>query len=140
MTAAVFSLILWWWFTPPDIVVKADAGFKRAKQTIDPEQLRTWALEAVRRWPSTNDLGFQTIPDSEIPHYIQNLYSYPPEDASVSGNTVSIFWGGGFFHWVIQIGNTNYSEPFNSGNPEYPYNFEWTNGIYYTREASWKLQ
>jgi hypothetical protein len=135
---AVFSLILWGWFTPPKAVVEADAGFKKAKQIIDPEQLRAWALESINRWPATN--GWHTIPESEIPKNIQTLYNYLPEDASVTGDTVVIFWGGGFFHWALEIGSTNVSRPFNSGNPEYPYNFEWVRGIYYSREASCKLQ
>jgi hypothetical protein len=69
--AAVFSLILWLWFTTPKIVAEADAGFKRAKQTIDPGQLRAWALESIKRWPSTN--GAHAIPESEIPKYIRDL-------------------------------------------------------------------
>jgi hypothetical protein len=136
--ATVFSLILWWWFNPPKIVVEADAGFKRAKQTIDPEQLRQWALESINRWPATN--GWHKIPESEIPKNIQTLYSYLPEDASVTGDTVVIFWGGGFFHWALEIGSTNVSRPSKYSNPEYPYYFKWCPGIYYTREARWKLQ
>ncbi len=136
--AAVFSLVIWWWLTPPQIVVEADAGFKKAKQTIDSEQLRAWALKLIREWPETN--GPQRIPESEIPPYIQNLYSYPPEDVSVLDNKVVIFLGGGFFHWVIEIGSTNFFKPFKNNYSEYQYNFEWTRGIYYTREASWKLQ
>jgi hypothetical protein len=92
---------------------------------------------------------FQTIPrfpQSKIPDYIKNFYSIPPEDILVIPKTsnkeatVLIFWGGGFFHWTLEVGDTNFSLPFNSGNPEYPYNFEWVPGIYYTREANWKLQ
>jgi hypothetical protein len=134
----VIAVVFYWWFTPPHFVVEADTGFKSAKQTIDPEQLRAWALESVKRWPDTN--GMRPIPASEIPQYIRNLYAYPPEDASVTEDRVVVFWGGGFFHWVIEIGDTNFSKPFNSGNPEYPYNFEWVKGIYYSREANWKLQ
>jgi hypothetical protein len=135
---AFFALVIVWLYTPPKDVVGADAGFKKAKQTIDPEQLRAWALESIKRWPNTN--GWHAIPDSEIPNYIRNLYSYPPGDASVAGDRVIIFWGGGFFHWVIEISSTNFSEPFKPDNPEYPYNFEWVKGIYYSREANWKLQ
>jgi hypothetical protein len=136
--AAVFSFVLYRKFVPPEIVVQADAGFKRAQKTIDPEKLRAWALDSMRRLPGTN--GSQTVPDADIPGYIKNLYSYPPERAYVNEKTVIIIWGGGFFGWALTIGDTNYSEPFKSDNSECPYNFEWTNGIYYTREANWKLQ
>ena len=119
-------------------IVEADAGFRKATNTIDPETLRTWALQEIQNHSNTN--GSVSISTSEIPAPIKNLYSIPPEDAESDGSTVTIYWGGGFFHWVIEIGSTNFSEPFNSGNSDYPYNFEWVKGIYYSREAAWKLQ
>jgi len=130
---------------PDKSLIQADEGFKKAKITIDPEELRAWALaEIVKRQPVANDIEGNGIPNSEIPNYIKNLYSDFPEDAAVvkeSGDSyVRIFWGGGFFHWVMEVGDTNFSEPFNSSNPEYPYNFEWVKGIYYTREANRKFQ
>jgi hypothetical protein len=136
MIAAVFFLIIWVWITPPKVVVEADAGFKRAKQTIDPEQLRAWALESIKRWPSTN--GAHAIPESDIPKYIRNLYSYSPEDATVIGDTVTIFWGGGFFHWVIEVGPTNYVRSTDDS-PSYQ-TIEWTRGIYYSHEGNRKIQ
>jgi hypothetical protein len=137
---AIICLFLYFWFVPPKYLVDADEGFKKAKATIDPEPLRAWALDELKRRHQTNDFDFPTIPDVEIPKYIKNLYAYPPEQAFVEGDTIDIMWGGGFFHWTFRIGNTNCSEPFLSQNSEYPYNFEWTNGIYYTREANRKLQ
>lgn len=115
-------------------IYQADEGFKRARRTIDPEELRRWALQEIAKHSSNHE-----IPASEIPGYIANLYSRRPEEAVRGQSTVAIVWGGGFFHWVIEIGDTNFSRPFVSDNPEYFYNFEWTNGIYYTREARWKL-
>ena len=137
MVVAVLSLTFWRWSIPPKIVVEADAGFKRAKQTIDPEQLRIWALETIKRWPATN--GWHKIPESEIPKKIQTLYRRLPEDASVTGNTVVISWDDGFFYWALEIGSTNVLRPFKYSNPRYHY-FDWCPGIYYVREARWKLQ
>src|SRR5258708_5472450 len=89
---------------PAETIYKADEGFKKAKKTIDPEQLRSWALEEIKNLSGTN--GFSTkIPQSEIPDYIKNFYSIPPEDAWVNPKTseseacVMIMWGGEFFHW-----------------------------------------
>ena len=120
------------------VVYQADEGFKRAKKTIDPEQLRAWALKEVQNHGETNSSS--DISNSEIPTAIRNLYSYPPESAFISENTVIVMWGGGFFGWSVQIGNTNFSLPFKSGNPDLPYNFKWVEGIYYSRECDWKLQ
>jgi hypothetical protein len=119
-------------------IYQADEGFKRAKKTIDPEPLRAWALGKIQSHGGTN--GSLKISNSEIPSAIRNLYSYPPEGAFVNDNAVIVIWGGGFFGWNIQIGDTNFSLPFKSDNSECPYNFEWVKGIYYTRESDWKLQ
>jgi hypothetical protein len=122
-------------------IYRADEGFKHARRTINPEELRQWALQEVGKRSGTND--DPTIPASEIPVYIQKLYSRRPEEARVGGSEgqpiVFIIWGGGFFHWGINIGDTNFSEPYVNENSEYRYNFEWTNGIYYSRETQWSL-
>jgi len=133
--AAFFVLAFAWNHFTPRIVMEADAGFKNAKQTIDPEQLRAWALESIKHWHSTN--GFQTIPESEVPEYIRNLYPDPP-DAAVIGDGVLISWGGGFFHWAIFVGPTN-SVRTKDESPGYQ-TVEWTQGIYYSREGYRKIQ
>jgi hypothetical protein len=115
-------------------IIEADSGFRRATNTINPEDLRAWALEMVRKEATEKQLS------ESMPGYIRNLYAGPPPFAFVSGSCVCLMWGGGFFHWGFFIGSTNETMPFVSANREYPYNFEWRPGIYYTREADWKLQ
>ena len=121
-------------------IYQADEGFKRAQRTIDPEELRKWAFQEIEKRGDTDN---PDIPGSEIPSYIRNLYAGGPEDAKALADgdqsRVVIFWGGGFFHWVMEIGDTNYSKPYVSENSEYPHNYQWTNGIYYSREAGWPL-
>jgi len=114
-------------------VIYADAGFKRATNTIDPEALRAWALENVRQKASTRDVA------ATMPASIRNLYDEPPE-VQIDEKCLTLSWGGGHFHWVLYIGDTNLTLPFVSDNQGYPYNFEWRPGIYYTREAGPKLQ
>jgi hypothetical protein len=129
-------------WAPAMVLFQADEGFKHARKTVNAEELRQWALQETSKRSQTDD---PHIPAAEIPDSIRKLYSSPPEEALANPEYagtpahVVIFWGGGFFHWVIEIGDTNYSRPYLSGNGEYPYNFEWTNGIYYSREAGWKL-
>jgi hypothetical protein len=110
------------------VVKKADDGFKKARTTIDPERLRAWALEEISKKQKTNT----NPPDSEIPIYIRNLYPDPPEDYSVDTDTVTIYWGGGFFHWMIDIGSTNYTQTTGAANDHTT--VEWVPGIYYSRE------
>jgi hypothetical protein len=134
--AAIICLFLYFWFVPPKFLVDADEGFKKAKATIDPEPLRAWALAEIKIHYAAKSP--EKIRDIEIPKSIRSLYSEPPENFEVETNCVTIFWGGGFFHWMIDVGDTNFSEPYRNDNPEVPYNFEWTNGVYYSREANWK--
>jgi hypothetical protein len=114
-------------------LAEADAGFKKATNTLDPEALRTWALESVRTNANIKDVT------NSLPHELQNLYSLPPQ-IEIGGSGMTLSWGGGFFHWVLYIGATNDTLPHVSKNRQYPYNFEWRPGIYYTREANQELQ
>jgi hypothetical protein len=121
-------------------VRNADAGFQKAKQTINPEELRAWALETIKRHPETND-GSPIIPESEIPKYIRDLFPQTPytwvgKDQD-SNQSVEFSWGGGFFGWWIEVGPTNLARSTNSG---YPRAFMWVPGIYYSRESSLDLQ
>jgi hypothetical protein len=109
-------------------VKEADDGFKKARATIDPEKLRAWALEEISKKQKTNT----NPPDSEIPTYIQNLYPDPPESFTVDTDTVTIYWGGGFFHWMIDVGSTHYTETTGAAND--CTTVEWVPGIYYSRE------
>jgi hypothetical protein len=113
-------------------LAEADAGFKKATNTLNPETLRTWALESIRTNATIQDVT------NSMPREIQTLYREPPQiEIGRSGLTLS--WGEGFFHWVFYIGATNDTLPHISQNRQYPFNFEWRPGIYYTREATQEL-
>jgi hypothetical protein len=117
-------------------VYKADSGFRKAKKTIDPEELRAWALEEIKKNGSAN--GF--ILNSEIPDKLRNLYDYTPSAGVVPKTEdheacVMIMWGGGFFSWGFDIGSTNYVA---STNFDYT-PFMWHPGIYYRHEGHWGL-
>ena len=126
--------------TPFMAIHEADTGFRKAKKTIDPEELRAWALEEIKNHSNTNGFS-QKISSSEIPNYLKNLYTRAPEDAWVNPRTIDseacvmIMWGGGFFHWGLDIGPTNYMTSTNSDYRP----FMWHPGIYYRREAAWGL-
>jgi len=114
-------------------LAEADAGFKKATNTMDPEALRTWALEIIRTNATIKDVT------NSIPREIQTLYPTTPL-AEIGGSGITLSWGGGFFHWVLYIGATNDILPYISKNRQYPFNFEWCPGIYYTREANQELR
>jgi len=122
-----------WLSLPPSDVVEADKGFKKAKATINPEQLRTWALEEIPKCSVTNEDGEIFIPNSDIPNYIKELFSEPPNEACVwenGGQKCILFgWGGPFFNWSIIIGQTNFV-PLLS--PEESAT-KWVSGVYFSR-------
>lgn len=119
---------------------KADSGFRKAKRTISAEEMRSWAFAVIKKHPATNGC-LETIPNEEIPKSIINLYATPPRHAwiapktSESEESVMFMWGGGFFHWGITIGATNYVSPTSPGYRS----FKLAPGIYYQREAAWGL-
>jgi hypothetical protein len=128
---------------PLQIVRDADAGFRKAKKTIQPEQLRSWALESIRSYTGTNGYS-QEIPISEIPPSIKTLYSIASEKAWATPKSadseafVLIYWGGGFFHWGFYIGSTNFTV---STNLEMDHQIaEWVPGIYYMHEGKRKIR
>ena len=114
-------------------LIDADAGFKKATNTMDAEKVRAWALENVRKQAALKEI-YATMPQD-----LRNLYEAPP-DIVANADGLTLSWGGDFFHWVFYIGDTNNTLPFHSSNAGYPYNFEWRPGIYYTREANMELQ
>ncbi|HEY3932895.1 MAG TPA: hypothetical protein VGM58_11080 [Verrucomicrobiae bacterium] len=120
---------------PSRILHEADAGFRKAKATIDPEQLRLWAFQEISKYPYQINNPPQ-IPNSEIPSYLQKLYPNPriPAKAFVeeSGNQkyMDVYWGGGLFSWGFEVGQTNFVPPADS----YLTRAKWVSGIYYNRE------
>src|SRR5450755_3775226 len=98
-------------------VHRADAGFKRAKKTIDPKQLLDWEQKMVAKYPFTNQddiaRGMLQISQAEIPDQLTKLYSYAKPRAAIfwdDGETspyVGVDWGGGFLGWGFSIGRTN---------------------------------
>jgi len=125
LIAAVFVFIIWFIFTPPKIVAEADAGFKRAKQTINPEELRKWALDSIQNKATQNEL------QESLPVAVKTLYSEPPY-VRIEEGILILMWGGGFFHWEFDIGPTNYSQE--TGVDNHFTTLEWVPGIYYSRE------
>jgi hypothetical protein len=115
-------------------VYRADAGFKRAKRTIDPKLLLDWEQKMVAKYPFTNQdaivLGMLQIPRTEIPDQLVKLYPWKPEAVIFKndGETtpyIRVFWGGGFLQWGFSIGRTNALATNYFG--------YWTNGVDYYR-------
>ncbi len=106
-------------------VAEADSGFKKATNSINPEDLRSWALENVRQKATRTEL-YRSMPEN-----IRTLYSEPP-DARVDGDILILMWGGGFFHWEIDVGPASFSET--TGVDNHFTTLEWIPGIYYSRE------
>jgi hypothetical protein len=111
---------------------QADAGFKKAKKTIDPKQLLDWEQKIVTKYPFTNQTDdMLVIPRTEIPEQLQKLYARTTPTVVIFRNDnelpyVRVIWGGGFFGWHISIGRTNTLTTNDFG--------YWTQGVYYNRQ------
>ena len=79
---------------------QADAGYRKAKKTINFEELRSWARTEPKKHSVLNGQS-EYVLRSEIPAYIMHLYSFPPKNVVAdTGDTncyVIIDWGGRFF-------------------------------------------
>jgi hypothetical protein len=101
--AAVVVYFIFFTTNPFNIAYKADAGFRRATKSIDPEQLRVWAMREISTHLFTNETQrLRNIPEADIPAQVKNLYSLPPSAAVMRNDSgenpyVKIIWGGGFF-------------------------------------------
>ena len=107
--------------------------FKRVQTTIDPERLRTWAEQEAKH-PERSPLSAEDIPEG-----LAKLEAYPPTVNIGSAQNsrdkpfVVLMWGGGFFHWGMFIGSTNYLlEP----NPQAFHDVKWVDGIYFRHEGT----
>lgn len=114
----------------------ADDGFIKARQSVNPEELRQWALTEMSQRPPKVGLDGTNIPMAEIPSNIYYLYPVPPGEVTAFNDKgqpyICFAWGAGLFHWMIVVGQTNYAEPTGVWT-DYT-TARWTNGIYYSRE------
>jgi len=107
--------------------------FTKVEQSINPEELRSWAAELV------NKQAFGTKPKvSELPSNLLKLSAQPPSVSICSTNARSdqpylmLIYGGGFYHWGIDIGPTNFVR---ANDPAFT-TIKWASGIYFRHEGS----
>jgi hypothetical protein len=127
---------------PARYAMAADKAYLKATQTIDPEQLRAWALQSISRYPITNkNLGSRGIPKSEIPNQILRLWPTEPyvfveQQETNNEKNVGIIWDGdqpGYKWWLV-IGSTNFLQFSNTEvSCNYFQKVVWAPGIYYNR-------
>jgi len=104
-------------------VVEADSGFTKATNSINPEELRAWALKNIQNKATEKELY------DSMPEYIRTLYRNPPR-VLILDESVSFLWGGpGFSYWTIHVGPTN--SMTRTGVIEGRKTIEWVPGIFY---------
>jgi hypothetical protein len=106
--------------------------FSSVESKINPEELRIWAANLASRH------GFGSKPTvSELPDDFAELSSQLPSILICSTNVsneqphVMLIYGGGFYHWGIDIGPTNF---IRQNNPAFT-TIQWVPGIYFRHEG-----
>ena len=139
---ALAGLYAWHKNQPVRYARSADKAYSKATQTIDPEQLRAWALQSIFKYPITNkNLEKRGIPKSEIPSQILHLwptepYAFVERQETNNEMNVVIIWDNAQqrYNWWLIIGSTNFLQFSNS---EVSYSsFQkatWAPGIFYNR-------
>jgi hypothetical protein len=118
--------------TPICLHYQVQAGFEKARRTIEPKWIIAWASREVLKYPLTNEPAqvVREIPVNDLPDSLQNLFWFHPTavrickyDVTRPAN-VQVVWGGGFYDWRLIIGQINSSE-----NSNYGY---WTTNLWFT--------
>ena len=102
----------------------------RMKSQINPNELQTWAVEALR----THERG--PLSESELPPFLRRVnYSYLKPHVSVGTylsdqpavqiTVVGMSFGAGFMGWGLMVGNTNLVL-----HPSVAYYMRWKPGVY----------
>ena len=120
---------------PPPHVIASEKDFAAAKEKLDPEKVRYWAFEMIALHPPEG--SSVDIPTNEIPAEIRIAFERSPGATVTTYNElkiVELHFGGGFAHWFIAVGPTNYSVPIVPGNGWVTK--KWVPGIYFMREGN----
>jgi hypothetical protein len=136
------GLFAWHKDQPARYARAADKAYLKATQTIDPEQLRAWALQSISKYPITNkNLGSRGIPTSEIPSQILHLwptepYAFVQQQETNHEVNVGIIWDNAQwrYNWWLMIGSTNFLQFSNAEVSHSSFQkATWAPGIYYNR-------
>jgi hypothetical protein len=119
----------------------ADKAYLKATQTMDPEQLRIWALQSISKYPITNKYLGSPIPKSEIPDQILHLWPTEPyvfveRQQTNSEEDVVILWDNDRLrgNWWLTIGPVNFLQFSNKDvSCSFFQKAIWAPGIYYNR-------
>jgi len=93
---------------------------------IDPHKLQEWAIPQIQE----HKVGYE-YPPKDWPAYL--LITNEPSSVYIAGwsdlkeHAVYVSWGGGFGHWGIVVGNTNFV--MTDEGPGRPV-FQWIPGVY----------
>jgi hypothetical protein len=112
------------------IHIRSERDFSDAKEKLNPEELRDWAVKMTERYPPTSSII--EIPREEVPLNVRNAFQKPPWAFTSQRGipVVQLEFGGGFSHWFIAIGPTN----FEWATGGYFQSKKWVPGIYFVRE------
>jgi len=127
---AVIAVVLVFLFGPPIAMHHhAHSFFGSVKRNIDPEELRRWAskLAAITPAPPITNLNELPIALRDVEFEDGWVHEASENDAW----SVTLICGGGFFHYGIEIGPTNFSD---SSSAQFAV-IQWVPGIYFRHEG-----
>jgi len=102
----------------------ADKLLAHLQKSVDPNEVQQWAVGMIQTNASGRRLAINELPDT--------LKKTQPSIAeliignSESNSSVVVIWGGGFGHWGLAAGNTNYQ----LNNLAVAYSNKWVDGLY----------
>jgi hypothetical protein len=107
----------------------AHSFFGSVKRDVDPEELRKWAAKLAAITPTSRVTNSSELPvplrDSEFEN------GWIREASQNDSWCMTLIYGGGFFHYGIEIGPTNFLD---SSSPQFTV-IQWVPGIYFRHEG-----
>ncbi|MBI3876470.1 MAG: hypothetical protein HY300_11060 [Verrucomicrobia bacterium] len=97
---------------------------ERIKSRATPAALQEWATGILRAYPKAAVLD--DVPEAAVPRFVRELDPpIAPRVLVVPDSHVMVDWGGGWGHWGLAVGPTNYKS-----DAELLFTIEWAPGIF----------
>jgi hypothetical protein len=106
---------------------------ENVEKQVNPIELQKWAQQMIVAHPIESRSGDYEIPVRELPVSLRSFGKLKPEMAFVSQQgpdakpAVVIFWGGGFGHWGLIVGDKDLRMSSDQNETD----SQWIDGVYF---------
>src|SRR6266446_6309458 len=110
---------IWYWQTHLTYTGEVLHFEAHVRKHVAPAKLQSWATNLISLY-STSQVGETNFPIKRFPDYLRDLHRLPPfgfvfPATAERPGYVRVTWGSGFRgHWALNVGSTNFVDPYGS--------------------------